>query len=198
MGALKDAATAAATPQPSSVREGVRPRCRRLAAQAPSEAPRCTTGPSRPTEAPAPMETALTKAALMPSISDMRPPRKALASITSATPWGRRPGMRKCTNSPIASPPAVGTASTCHHGKARAKLTTCSPPKPKPPRCTRSMIERKPMAAPAAVTPMATASNERITWSLRPRRLSRGSKPFGDSLGSDMRAVLTQARLNRH
>ena len=92
---MNEAATAAATPQPSSVREAVRPRCKRFEAQAPSEAPRCTTGPSRPTEAPAPIETALTSAALSPAASGMRPPRSAFASMTSATPCGRRPGMKK-------------------------------------------------------------------------------------------------------
>ena len=29
-----------------------------------------------------------------PVAADMTPPRRALASITSATPWGRRPGMK--------------------------------------------------------------------------------------------------------
>ena len=95
MGALKEAATAAATPQPRSVRDSTRPSCRRLASQPPRQAPRCTTGPSRPTEAPTPIEAALTKAASTPLVRDIRPPRSALASITWATPRGRRPGITK-------------------------------------------------------------------------------------------------------
>ncbi len=82
MGALKEAATAAATPQPSSVRESARPNRRRWAIQDPIVAPKCTTGPSRPTEAPTPIDAALATAALMPTKSDMRPPLSALASIT--------------------------------------------------------------------------------------------------------------------
>jgi hypothetical protein len=86
MGALNDTATAVATPQPSSVRAIERLRCSRAASQPAREAPRCTAGPSRPTEAPAPMERALTTAARTPVAADMTPPLSALASSTSATP----------------------------------------------------------------------------------------------------------------
>ena len=56
-------------------------------------APRWTTGPSRPVEAPLPSESAEITAERRPSVSDIRPPCSALASITSATPWGRWPGI---------------------------------------------------------------------------------------------------------
>ena len=94
-GALNDAATAAATPQPNSVRLSERVSCRRRASHAPSDAPRCTAGPSRPTDAPAPIDSALAMAEYRPTRDDIQPPCSCSASITSATPWGFRLGRKK-------------------------------------------------------------------------------------------------------
>ena len=85
MGALNEAATADATPQPSSVRKRVGVNRSRWPTQLPSIAPIWTAGPSRPTEAPQPIEIALMIMAQIPSFGDIRPARSALASIASAT-----------------------------------------------------------------------------------------------------------------
>ena len=66
IGALKLAATAAATPQPRSVRDCERVRRKGRPNQLAMAAPKCTAGPSRPVEAPDPIDAALIRAVLMP------------------------------------------------------------------------------------------------------------------------------------
>ena len=56
-------------------------------------APRRTTGPSRPTEAPPPIDAALASEASATWRSGIRPSCRAALSITSATPWGRPFGI---------------------------------------------------------------------------------------------------------
>jgi len=84
IGALNEADTAAATPQPIrlTVSERLSPKTRARREQ--SAAPRCTTGPSRPTEPPTPMEPALTSAAPSPVRSPMRPLRVAEVRVRQA------------------------------------------------------------------------------------------------------------------
>ena len=60
IGALKDAETAAATPQPSRVRATAGVSLSFCVTKDASVAPRCTTGPSRPIEAPKEKEKELT------------------------------------------------------------------------------------------------------------------------------------------
>ncbi len=91
---MNEAATAAATPLPTMVMTKERDRWSRLPTDDASEAPSSTTGPSRPTEAPQPIDAALASEASSPRRSDISPSRVAAASITSATPSGRRSGIR--------------------------------------------------------------------------------------------------------
>ncbi|HJN61170.1 MAG TPA: hypothetical protein QF630_09025 [Alphaproteobacteria bacterium] len=88
---MNDAETAAATPQPSRVSDSERLSLRRWPSHEARLAPICTAGPSRPTEAPEPIEMVAPSAATTPCLSAIRPPLKTLASTTSATPCGRAP-----------------------------------------------------------------------------------------------------------
>ena len=126
MGALNEAATAAATPHPNNVRERCGERPRRSATPPAIDAPRCTIGPSRPAEAPVPRDRMLTQAAATPSNKRIRPLRMAIASITCATPSARPPGMIKCKNRPTSRPPTVGTIKICQVGSSARRLTSRS------------------------------------------------------------------------
>ena len=66
----------------------------------PSAEPICTIGPSRPTEPPPPMHTALARALTAATRGRIRPPCSATAYITSGTPWPRASRAKKCTSGP--------------------------------------------------------------------------------------------------
>jgi len=90
---LTDGATPVAAPQGLRVLPSGRSIFSRLPREPDIAPPRWTSGPSRPVDAPAPREITLVMAAATPVRNDMRPSLYMPASITSATPWGRPPGM---------------------------------------------------------------------------------------------------------
>ncbi len=85
IGALNEADTALATPQANSVRAATAGRLKRRHSAAAIEAPRCTTGPSRPALAPAPSDRALVMPLPMPLHRPSRSLPCSRASMTSGT-----------------------------------------------------------------------------------------------------------------
>jgi len=112
MGALNVAATPAAAPEPTNARIRVWLSLKRCPTTEPMAAPIWTMGPSRPTEPPEPMVIAEPTALTSITMGRMRPPRTAMAVITSGTPWPLASGARKCTRGPTMSPPMTGKRMT--------------------------------------------------------------------------------------
>jgi hypothetical protein len=93
------------------------------------------------------METMLTKADDNPSRNRIRPFRRAMASMTSATPIARPPGMTNCKNRPTKRPPAVGIKRTCQTGISATRLTSFSAKTPYDSHWTPPIPRRKAIAA---------------------------------------------------
>ena len=99
-GALKVAAMPPAAPQATSSRIRRSSRRATWAIEEPSAEPICTIGPSRPTEPPPPMHSALASDFTSATWGRIRPPLRATASITSGTPCPRASGAKRCTSGP--------------------------------------------------------------------------------------------------
>ena len=139
-GALKLAAMAAATALASKIRRGVRSRRKSSAIAVPKVAPKCTIGPSRPTDAPAPMLRAFKMAPLIPVVKFIAPPRNALASITWAMPGGRGwPGKNSINSRPTVSPPATGPIKRRQKGCFSRPEARNSPDTPSHSCCAKSI-----------------------------------------------------------
>ena len=78
----------------------------------PRAEPICTIGPSRPTDPPTPMQMADARDLTTATAGPMRPPRSAMASITSGTPWPRASLAYRSISGPYTSPPMTGTRIT--------------------------------------------------------------------------------------
>ena len=78
----------------------------------PSAEPIWMMGPSRPTDPPAPMQIALARAFTTATLPRMRPPFRAIANITSGTPWPRASRAKRWMSGPYSSPPTAGASTT--------------------------------------------------------------------------------------
>ena len=99
-GALKVAAMPPAAPQATMSRMRRSSNPTTWASEEPKADPICTIGPSRPTEPPPPMHSALASDFTSATCGRMRPPLRATASMTSGTPCPRASGANRCTNGP--------------------------------------------------------------------------------------------------
>ncbi len=124
MGALKLAATAPATPHPSSSRPVMGLALMRVATAVEMTPARCTTGPSRPELPPVPRVISDAAADASPSRVSTRPPSRAAPSITSETARTRASGVKRSRIRPTASPPSTGTISTQAQGRWSAVLAS--------------------------------------------------------------------------
>lgn len=84
----------------------------------PNAEPICTIGPSRPTDPPEPMHNAEASDFTIATCGPIRPPRSAMASITSGTPCPRASFANRSTIGPYTSPPITGTTTTKNTPKA--------------------------------------------------------------------------------
>ncbi|MCR4404715.1 MAG: hypothetical protein NUW06_05500 [Candidatus Acetothermia bacterium] len=86
IGVLKVAATAAAAPQPTRTLRSWEPSRRSWPRAEPAAEPIWTIGPSLPEEPPLPMQIPEARALARTTLGRIRPPRAAIAAITSGTP----------------------------------------------------------------------------------------------------------------
>jgi hypothetical protein len=106
---LNAAAIAAAVPHPTSSRRSPR-RSRKLRPTREAKAPPTWVyAASSPTEAPKPFDIRVCSTTIQPSVSDIRPPYSAFASIGSIARRGRKRAISSPTT-PSSSPPSTGTA----------------------------------------------------------------------------------------
>ncbi len=99
-GALNVAEMPPAAPQATSSFTLRSSRWNSCAREDPSAEPICTIGPSRPTEPPPPMHSALASAFTTATCGRMRPPFLAIATMTSGTPWPRASRANRWTSGP--------------------------------------------------------------------------------------------------